>query len=216
MVIVVRLFSSPTPDAIVSHAFKFTKVAMLVISYYMSKSLPIVFAGIWIAIFTLFPQPRAKDPKIVQILNRGNFDQKITNNDYKGFWVVQFHTTWSPLCTQLAPLFASIAQEYDHVRIKFGKVDVGLWPDLAEKHKINVAGTSSQLPSYVLFKIGKESNRYPALDADGKTVTEDISNANRNLIVANLSLKEVLEQAETWEEEAKKKFVKEQAKKKAT
>uniref|UniRef100_A0A7S2ZQZ8 Uncharacterized protein n=1 Tax=Rhodosorus marinus TaxID=101924 RepID=A0A7S2ZQZ8_9RHOD len=76
MVIVVRLFSSPTPDAIVSHAFKFTKVAMLVISYYMSKSLPIVFAGIWIAIFTLFPQPRAKDPKIVQILNRGNFDRK--------------------------------------------------------------------------------------------------------------------------------------------
>eukprot|EP00189_Rhodosorus_marinus_P009262 CAMPEP_0184753524 /NCGR_PEP_ID=MMETSP0315-20130426/44148_1 /TAXON_ID=101924 /ORGANISM="Rhodosorus marinus, Strain UTEX LB 2760" /LENGTH=190 /DNA_ID=CAMNT_0027232905 /DNA_START=528 /DNA_END=1100 /DNA_ORIENTATION=- len=142
--------------------------------------------------------------------------EKITNNDYKGFWVVQFHATWSPLCTQLAPLFASIAQEYDHVRIKFGKVDAGLWPEVAEKHDINVAGTSSQLPSYVVFKIGKESNRYPALDADRKTVTEDIAKANRNLVVANLSLKEVWEQAEAWEEEARKKFKKEQAKKKAT
>ena len=53
---------------------------------------------------------------------------------------------------------------------KFGKVDVGRYPDAAAKYHISDASTTKQLPTLILFKEGKEVDRRPYADHKGKLV----------------------------------------------
>lgn len=53
---------------------------------------------------------------------------------------------------------------------KFGKVDVGRYPDAATKYRVSDASTSKQLPTLILFKDGKEAERRPYADHKGKLV----------------------------------------------
>lgn len=54
--------------------------------------------------------------------------------------------------------------------LKFGKVDIGRYPDAAIKYHISDASTSKQLPTLILFKEGKEIERRPYTDHKGKLV----------------------------------------------
>lgn len=53
---------------------------------------------------------------------------------------------------------------------KFGKVDVGRFPDAAAKYHINDSSKSQQLPTLIMFKEGKEVERRPYADRQGKLV----------------------------------------------
>lgn len=54
--------------------------------------------------------------------------------------------------------------------LKFGKVDIGRYPDAGAKYHISDASTSKQLPTVILFKDGKEIERRPHADHKGKLV----------------------------------------------
>lgn len=54
--------------------------------------------------------------------------------------------------------------------LKFGKIDVGRYPDAAAKYHVSDASTSKQLPTLILFKNGKEVERRPYADHRGKLV----------------------------------------------
>lgn len=53
---------------------------------------------------------------------------------------------------------------------KFGKVDIGRYPDAAAKYNINDSSKSQQLPTLILFQEGKELERRPYADRQGKLV----------------------------------------------
>lgn len=68
--------------------------------------------------------------------------------------------------------------------LKFGKVDIGRYPDAALKYHISDSSTSRQLPTLILFKGGKESERRPYADSKGKLVKflfSAVSNTVTNL-----------------------------------
>lgn len=54
--------------------------------------------------------------------------------------------------------------------LKFGKVDIGRYPDAAVNYNVSDASTSKQLPTLILFKDGKEVERRPHADRKGKLV----------------------------------------------
>ncbi|KRF98922.1 uncharacterized protein Dwil_GK26915, partial [Drosophila willistoni] len=58
--------------------------------------------------------------------------------------------------------------EYKTDHLKFGKIDFGRHPDVAQKYGINDSSFSRQLPTVILFQQGKEVDRRPCVDAKGK------------------------------------------------
>ena len=44
-----------------------------------------------------------------------------------------------------------------------GKVDVGRYSDVAEKHHVNTSALTRQPPTLILFQDGKETGRVPAI-----------------------------------------------------
>ncbi len=69
----------------------------------------------------------------------------------EGIAVVDFWAAWCGPCRALAPLLDDIAEEL--TAVKFGKVDVDAFPDLANKYEI------ASIPNVCIFKDGKLIDR---------------------------------------------------------
>jgi hypothetical protein len=67
-------------------------------------------------------------------------------------------------------IYYNCVNRYVLENLKFGKIDVGRFPDAAKKYGINDSSMSRQLPTVILFKGGKEVARRPAADDRGKLI----------------------------------------------
>lgn len=84
-------------------------------------------------------------------------------SDPKITWLVTFYAAWSPASINFAPIFAKLSANYHLPNLKFGKIDVGRYPDIAEQMYINTSSLTRQLPTLVLFQDGKEVGRAPEI-----------------------------------------------------
>lgn len=67
-------------------------------------------------------------------------------------------------------IYCNYVNRYVLDNLKFGKIDVGRYPDAAKKYGINDSSMSRQLPTVILFRGGKEITRRPAADDRGKLI----------------------------------------------
>ena len=206
---VTRALSAPTLDVYLSSVLLFTRVAIIVVLFFMSPALAAVFVILFTFVGLVFPQPRATTPAAVSVLNRVSFAERVTRNKHKTITVVWLHAPWSPRCTGLAPLLNRLVAAYDHPRLRWAKLDASVWTDVAADLDVSTAATSQQLPTVVVFSQGKELARLPTLGRDGGKL-EGLKMTYASL-VEGLGLDERLRVAEAWEEEARNKLSKAQA-----
>lgn len=206
---VTRALSAPTIDVYLASVLLFARVAILVVLFFMSPVLAAVFGGLFAFVGLVFPQPRATSPAAVAVLNRASFAERVTRNKHKTITVVWLHAPWSPRCTGLAPLLNRLVAAYDHPRLRWAKLDVSVWPDVAAGLDVSVAATSQQLPTVIVFAQGKELARLPTVSGDnGKLEGLKLTYAS---LVEGLELDERLRVAEGWEAEARAKLAAAQA-----
>lgn len=54
--------------------------------------------------------------------------------------------------------------------LKFGKIDIGRYPEAAITYKVDVSTRSKQLPTVILFQKGKEVTRRPSVSHTGQII----------------------------------------------
>ncbi|KAI8340684.1 hypothetical protein BC941DRAFT_224422 [Chlamydoabsidia padenii] len=143
---------------------------------------------------SIMPINDIKGPRITELDN----DQDTNDNQIK-YWVVMLYANWSVACLNFEAVLAKLSLRYDAAHIKFGKlnkrtglyymntkyyfigwgmrligkVDIGIYNDIAQEYGVSIDPASLSLPTLVLFKHGVEIRRLPEL-----TVKEDGSNKN--------------------------------------
>ncbi|CAO3596540.1 unnamed protein product [Absidia cylindrospora] len=115
---------------------------------------------------TTIPASDINGPKITEI---GDDED---NNKIK-YWVVMLYANWSVACLNFEAVLAKLSLQYDASHIRFGKIDIGIYCDLAQEYGVSIDPASLSLPTLVLFKHGVELRRLPEL-----TVQEDKSNTS--------------------------------------
>lgn len=207
LMLFVRILSAATLDAYMGSCFMFVRTSVLVCLWFMERRLCGLFALLWTVIFIAYPQPRYKHPPSVMVLNNVSFDQRIQNNMSKTINVVWFHATWSPRCTQFAPILAELTSKYKHVRMRFCKLDLSRWPGMADRYNISMAPSSVQLPTVICFRQGVESDRIPSL----QDVESCPSKWRRGFTAAHvahaLKLDSRMAEAQKWETDAKHRYL---------
>ena len=112
----------------------------------------IVFAIItyfYLAMKKLKSAPMAPDSEKIKVLTEQNFNQQTK----KGVILVDFWASWCAPCKMMVPILNELAEVLPANKT-VGKVDVEKFQSIASK--FNIRG----IPTMILFKDGKEINRF--------------------------------------------------------
>jgi thiol-disulfide isomerase/thioredoxin len=210
-----RLLSAPSLDAWFGTFFLFARVAVTALLFMSRPGLVPYFALTWAFVWLAARQPAADDDAGTFYLNHNSLRTKaMTGRAVKWspggdgrpeptiitdpaeldvptrVWVVEFYTNWSPPCVQFAPVYADLAASYGNGAglrdgLNFAKLDLTRWQSVAADMGIDVRGTSTQLPTIVVFEEGVEVARVPPVAADGTVTAVPLTRSN---IVKGLSL----------------------------
>lgn len=151
-------------------SFIYNKVANLILWFYADVRMGIVFSILCVLLGLTLPEPTYSGPEKVTYFRTAAGLSEELERDRRVSWLIVFYAAWNPACVNFAPIFAQISAEYALDNMKFGKIDVGRYPDAAKKFHVNDSSMSRQLPTLILFKDGKEVTRRPAADNRGKLV----------------------------------------------
>ncbi|CAH8613563.1 unnamed protein product [Dicrocoelium dendriticum] len=146
-----------------SHFCLFAKLVNLLMFWKQNVVYAIGFAVLWLLQACFLPQPMYEGPDQVLYLRDSTFEREVLHGDSRTAWLVTFYTAWSPACISLQPIFAELSNDFGSEHLKFGKLDVARYPELATKHNIDTSSWSKQLPTIILFRHGRETARRPAI-----------------------------------------------------
>ena len=93
--------------------------------------------------------PEVPENKNIVILDSGNYQHQLKN----GIALVDFWASWCMPCKMMAPILNDVATEIDG-KAKICKVDVQEHQDISAKFSVR------NIPTLILFKNGKEINRF--------------------------------------------------------
>ncbi|XP_055380989.1 thioredoxin-related transmembrane protein 2 homolog [Condylostylus longicornis] len=163
-----RKTGSVTLISYLTSSFIYTKIANLILWTYGDFRFGIGFLILFVLLGLLFPEPTYTGPEHVTYFRSADALEEELKRDKKNIWLICFYTVWNPACVNFAPIFASLSAEYHLNTLRFGKIDIGRFPEAGKKFHVSDNSLSRQLPTIILFKYGKEVDRRPFADSKGK------------------------------------------------
>jgi thioredoxin 1 len=106
-------------------------------------------AYLYFAARKLKNMPDVPENKNIVILNSGNYQHQLKS----GISLVDFWASWCMPCKMMAPILNEVAADVDG-KAKICKVDVQEHQDISAKFSVR------NIPTLILFKDGKEVNRF--------------------------------------------------------
>ncbi|RLN88677.1 hypothetical protein BBJ28_00009099 [Nothophytophthora sp. Chile5] len=183
-----------TADGVIALFFMYGKLGVLAALYYLDTALFGWYAVYCLVLFMAVGQPKYDGPAKITELNPAQMERLVkpaakASGARKGSktdatpnsWLVFYYADWSDYCLEHEPMLADLSIRYSSDSLRFGKVDVNKWSDLAVENRIDVSAASWQLPTLILFQDGKEAMRLPPIDVDGK-VTKTILDQVRGIV----------------------------------
>ena len=91
-------------------------------------------------------------PENITYFRANGLDDEL-RRDPRVTWLVTFYAAWSPSAVNFQPVFSKISADYGLPNLKFGKMDAGRYPDVAEKHHVSTSALTRQLPTVIMFQV---------------------------------------------------------------
>ncbi|KAK4312594.1 hypothetical protein Pmani_016004 [Petrolisthes manimaculis] len=145
----------------------YAKVCNVLLWFSCDTVYGIIYIVLIIVHFLIVGEPVYQGPEKVVYFQGLALDEEM-QRDPRTVWLITYFTAWSPACSSLAPIFAKLSAEYTLDNLKFGKIDIGRYPDVAKHYHINDSSFSLQLPTISVFKEGTEVERRPCLNAQAR------------------------------------------------
>ncbi|ORX80562.1 hypothetical protein K493DRAFT_412123 [Basidiobolus meristosporus CBS 931.73] len=170
--ILLKFRKTGSAEEFLSVGFLYAKVGgLLLLYFYGAWKLILCYLGVWTALFILFPQPSYQGPsKIVELSSEElaqGIEDTLKGDGKELAWVVLLGVPWSPKCQYFEVPFAKLSLAYTSDGLKFGKIDVEKYPEVAATYDVSTSSTTLELPTVVLIRNGKELGRLPSR-SDGK------------------------------------------------
>lgn len=183
-----------------SNVFMFTKCANFLLFCRKDYRFAVAYMIFCLGLFIVTPEPKYKGPENITYFRGQALEEELLMHP-KNVYVVEFFASWSSPCTHFTSVFADLSLQYSDDYLKFGKLDIGRYPQIAKRFNIETSVTSKQLPTLILFVNGKEVLRKPFID--NKSTVWKYSFTKEN-ILRDYSLNEHLQESKAM----KKKYPK--------
>lgn len=161
----------------ISSACMYTKIANILLFFYADPRMGVIYILLCLLHLLLLPEPTYQGPDNI-VYFHGPLLEEEFQQDKHVTWIITFYAAWNPSCVSFAPIFAELSAKYSLSNLKFGKLDVTRYPEIATKYCISTSAFSKQLPTVIIFKNGKEVCRRPTYDHNGKLINFFFSEEN--------------------------------------
>lgn len=190
-VIVMKNRKQPSYMAYLGTIFMFSKLLSMVLFFRQNALLAVIYTIFCLLHVAFLPEPTYSGPKFITYFQGNNFEEEI-RNDQRISWVICFYAAWSPTCVNFSPVFAQLSAKYHLDNLKFGKIDINRYTDIAQKFRINHGSMSKQLPTVMLIQNGREVARQPEIDSAGNLVRKFVF--TEDTVMREFNLNEVYQQ----------------------
>lgn len=156
-------------DEFVLSIIMYCKLASAALYYYIGMTYCLWYLlGCTVLYFTI-PVPKYEGAEDVLYLNPDSLSRRVFAPS-KDKYCIMFYADWCSKSLCQDPMFAKLSLDFSSPHLKFAKVDLGRYPELANEYNIDISYSTIQVPTFMLVENGKEKIRLPALDKDGKVM----------------------------------------------
>ncbi|XP_011626727.1 thioredoxin-related transmembrane protein 2 homolog isoform X2 [Amborella trichopoda] len=170
----VKLIKAETWEAFIADTFLYAKGFLIMVALVLDYHLAYWYLLGLSVVSILTRQPAFSGLGNSTRLTPLQLEVLLTEGNTSRFWLVEFRTLWSSKCIRTSRILADLSITYSNNSLSFGMVDLGLFPNAAEKFGISLV-THGQLPTYILFDKAIEIARYPEVDFESKASASTIT-----------------------------------------
>ncbi|RZB57629.1 thioredoxin-related transmembrane protein 2 isoform X2 [Glycine soja] len=139
-----------TWEAFIADVLFLAKICLFLLAFTMDRRL-----AVWYILVFLGMSSKLTPLQLESLLTEGTTTR---------LWLVEFRSSYSPACIRSSQQFPELSITYSSKNLSFGIVDLGLFPNAAERFGISLSGSMGQLPTFILFENAAEVARFPELD----------------------------------------------------
>ncbi|XP_077217917.1 thioredoxin superfamily protein isoform X1 [Tasmannia lanceolata] len=182
---VVKLVKEETWEAFIADTLFFAKGFLMAVALIMDYHLALCYMVGFLVIFVLTQQPAYHELGNASQLTPLQLETLLTEGNTSRFWLVEFRALCSSRCIRTSRFMSDLSITYSNKNFSFGTVDLGHFPNAAEKFGISLGVSMGQLPTYILFDNAVEVSRFPEVDYEAKASTPTI---RKNLLCRHFEL----------------------------
>ncbi|KAL2318571.1 hypothetical protein Fmac_032447 [Flemingia macrophylla] len=153
-----------TWEAFIADTLFLGKICLFLLAFTMDHRLAVWYILVFLVIHMLTQQPPFEGLGTCSRLTPLQLESLLTEGTTTRLWLVEFRASYSPACIRSSQQFPELSITYSSKNLSFGIVDLGLFPNAAEKFGISLSGSMGQLPTFILFENAAEVARFPKLD----------------------------------------------------
>ncbi|CAI9755675.1 unnamed protein product [Fraxinus pennsylvanica] len=170
----VKVVKVETWEAFISDTLFFAKIFLVAIALVMDYHVALWYALVFSVIYFIAQQPAYEGLGTANQLTPLQLETLLTEGNKSKIWLVEFRSLSTSGCINSSSIFPELSITYSNKYLSFGIVDLGLFPNAAEKFGITLASLH-QLPVYIMFYDGAELTRLPDVDFETKVFNSPIS-----------------------------------------
>ncbi|XP_075698423.1 LOW QUALITY PROTEIN: thioredoxin-related transmembrane protein 2 [Rhinoderma darwinii] len=182
---------SITIEQHVGNIFMFSKVANTILFFRLDIRMGLLYVTLCLVFLMTCKPPLYLGPEHIKYFNDKTIEEEM-QSDRRVTWIVEYFANWSSECQSFAPIYAELSLKYNTAGLKFGKVDIGRYPDVSTRYNVSPSPLSKQLPTLILFEAGKEVLRRPQVDKKGRAVSWSFTQEN---VIREFNLNELYQKA---------------------
>ncbi|XXG48114.1 hypothetical protein AAC387_Pa02g2641 [Persea americana] len=174
----IKLVKEETWEAFIADTLFFAKGFLIAVALVMDYHLALCYMVGFLVIFILTQQPAYDGLGNSSRLTPLQLETLLTEGNTSRFWLVEFRALCSSTCIRTSRYFPDLSITYSNKNISFGIVDLGHFPNAADKFGISLGGnllSMGQLPTYILFDNAVEVARFPEVEFEVKSFTPKLT-----------------------------------------
>ncbi|KAG8538441.1 hypothetical protein GDO81_022655 [Engystomops pustulosus] len=182
---------SITIEQHIGNIFMFSKVANTILFFRLDIRMGLLYVTLCLVFLMTCKPPLYLGPEHIKYFSDKTIEEEM-QADRRVTWIVECFANWSSECQSFAPIYAELSLKYNCAGLKFGKVDIGRYPDVSTRYNVSPSPLSKQLPTLILFQGGKEVMRRPQIDKKGRAVSWSFTQEN---VIREFNLNELYQKA---------------------
>ncbi|RDX92124.1 Thioredoxin-related transmembrane protein 2, partial [Mucuna pruriens] len=164
LLVFIKGVKEETWEAFIADVLFLAKICLFLVAFTMDRRLAVWYILVFLVIHMLTQQSPFQGLGKSHKLTPLQLESLLTEGTTTRLWLVEFRASYSSACIRSSQQFPELSITYSSKNLSFGIVDLGLFPNAAEKFGISLSGSMGQLPTFILFENAAEVARFPELD----------------------------------------------------